>query len=234
MSDFFKVINFDNVKGAVKPSRYRNSHKDLLQHPASVLIVAKSGMGKTNLLMNILTKWSCWDRIILVSPHIDQPKYQTLIKFYEKVEKRCGDDILEVYTTIEEAPTHEDLEDTDELQTAIVFDDVIMSKDLTEVENWFVKNRHSNTSVFFLTQSYTKKTPIVIRQNANYHIFLKTPSRKNQSLIYQELGYNTTKDRFLQMFNDATQGFNFFMIDLKTIDPLKQYRKNWTHFYDPN
>ena len=36
--------------------------------------------------------------------------------------------------------------------TAIVFDDVIMNKDLREVENWFVKNRHSNTSVFFLTQ----------------------------------------------------------------------------------
>ena len=234
MSDFFKVINFDNVKGAVRPSKYRNNHKDLIQHPASVLIVAKSGMGKTNLLMNILTKWSCWDRIILVTPHIDQPKYQTLIKFYEKVEKCCGDDILEVYTTIEEAPTHEDLEDTDELQTAIVFDDVIMSKDLREVENWFVKNRHSNTSVFFLTQSYTKKTPIVIRQNANYHIFLKTPSRKNQSLIYQELGYNTTKERFLQMFNDATQGYNSFMIDLKTQDPTKQYRKNFNHFYDPD
>ena len=62
MSDFFKVINFDNVKGAVRPSKYRNNHKDLIQHPASVLIVAKSGMGKTNLLMNILTKWSCWVR----------------------------------------------------------------------------------------------------------------------------------------------------------------------------
>ena len=38
MSDFFKVINFDNVKGAVKPQKYRNCHKDLIQHPASVLI----------------------------------------------------------------------------------------------------------------------------------------------------------------------------------------------------
>ena len=157
-----------------------------------------------------------------------------MIKFYDKVAKKCDDDILEVYTTIEEAPTHEDLDDTEELQTAIVFDDVIMNKDLREVENWFVKNRHSNTSVFFLTQSYTKKTPIVIRQNANYHIFLKTPSRKNQSLIYQELGYNTTKERFLQMFNDATQGYNSFMIDLKTQDPSKQYRKNFNQFYDPD
>ena len=235
MSDFFKVINFDNVKGAVRPTKYRNSHKEFFQHPASVLIVSKSGGGKTNLLMSCLTVWSSWDRIILVTQHIDQPKYQTLIKFYDKVAKRCDEDILEVYTTIEEAPTAEDLDDTDDLQTAIVFDDVIMSKNLSEVENWFVKNRHSNTSVFFLTQSYTKKTPIVIRQNANYHIFLKTPSRKNQSLIYQELGYNTTKERFVEMFNDATDGYNFFMIDLKTLDPMKQYRKNFnTKFYDPN
>ena len=78
-----------------------------------------------------------------------------------------------------------------------------MTKDLSEIENWYIGNfRHSNTSVFFLVQSYTKKTPIVVRQNANYHIFLKTPSRKNQSLIYQELGYNTTKERFVEMFND--------------------------------
>ena len=117
--------------------------------------------------------------------------------------------------------------------TAIVFDDVIMSKNLSEVENWFVKNRHSNTSVFFLTQSYTKKTPIVIRQNANYHIFLKTPSRKNQSLIYQELGYNTTKERFVEMFNDATDGYNFFMIDLKTLDPMKQTKKTLPNLQTP-
>ena len=231
MSDFFKVVNFDNVKGAIKPKKYRNCHKDLIQHPASVLIVSKSGMGKTNLLMNILTKWSCWDKIYLVTPHIDQPKYQTLIKFYEKVEKACDDDILEVFTSIEEAPTYEDM-DTD-LQNVIIYDDTLF-EDLSTVEQLFTKNRHHNTTVFFLTQSYTKKTPIVIRQNANYHIFLKTPSRKNQSLIFQELGYNTTKERFLEMFNDATTGYNFFMIDLKTQDPSKQYRKNWTHFYDPN
>ena len=101
------------------------------------------------------------------------------------------------------------------------------------VEQLYTKNRHHNTTVFFLTQSYTKKTPIVIRQNAMYHIFLKTPSRKNQSLIYQELGYNTTRERFSEMFNDATNNYGFFMIDLKTQDPSKQYRKNWNHFYEP-
>ena len=228
-----KVINFDNVKGGVKPKKYRNCHKDMIQFPSSVLIVGKSGSGKTNILMSILTVYSCYDKIYLVTPHLDQPKYQTLIKFYEKVEEKTGEEILEVFETIEEAPTAEDM-DT-ELQNCIVFDDVIMSKDLSVVENWFVKNRHSNTSVYFLTQSYTKKTPIVIRQNANYHIFLKCPSRKNQSLIYQELGYNTTKERFVEMFNDATDGYNFFMIDLKTLDPMKQYRKNFnTKFYNPD
>ena len=228
-----KVINFDNVKGGVKPKKYRNCHKDMIQFPSSVLIVGKSGSGKTNILMSLLTVYSCYDKIYLVTPHLDQPKYQTLIKFYEKVEEKTGEEILEVFETIEEAPTAEDM-DT-ELQNCIVFDDVIMSKDLSVVENWFVKNRHSNTSVYFLTQSYTKKTPIVVRQNANYHIFLKTPSRKNQSLIYQELGYNTTKERFVEMFNDATDGYNFFMIDLKTFDPMKQYRKNFnTKFYNPD
>ena len=228
-----KVINFDNVKGGVKPKKYRNCHKDMIQFPSSVLIVGKSGSGKTNILMSILTVYSCYDKIYLVTPHLDQPKYQTLIKFYEKVEEKTGEEILEVFETIEEAPTGEDM-DT-ELQNCIVFDDVIMNKDLSEVENWFVKNRHSNTQVYFLTQSYTKKTPIVVRQNANYHIFLKTPSRKNQSLIYQELGYNTTKERFVEMFNDATDGYNFFMVDLKTFDPMKQYRKNFnTKFYNPD
>ena len=136
---------------------------------------------------------------------------------------------------IEEAPTAEDLEDTDEVQTAIVFDDVILSKDLSPIESWYVKNRHSSVSVFFLSQAYTNKIPPVIRSNANYHIFLKTPSKKQQSLIYQELGYNTTKERFVEMFNDATDGYNFFLIDLKTLDPMKQYRKNFnTKFYDPN
>ena len=69
-----------------------------------------------------------------------------------------------------------------------------------------------------------------MRQNAMYHIFLKTPSRKNQSLIYQELGYNINRERFSEMFNDATQNWSFFMIDLKTQDPSRQYRKNFTEF----
>ena len=133
MSDFFKVVNFDNVKGAVKPRKYRNCHKDLIQHPASVLIVGKSGVGKTNLLMNILTKWSCWDKIILVTPHADQPKYKTLIKFYEKVEKATEDDILDVYTKIEDAPRPEELEEADDVQYCYVFDDTLYD-DLSMVE----------------------------------------------------------------------------------------------------
>ena len=60
-----------------------------------------------------------------------------------------------------------------------------------------------------------------------YHIFLKCPNKKELSLIYQELGYNTTKDKFIDMFNKATNGYNFFLVDLKTQEPLLQYRKNF-------
>ena len=60
-----------------------------------------------------------------------------------------------------------------------------------------------------------------------YHIFLKCPNKKELFLIYQELGYNTTKDKFIDMFNKATNGYNFFLVDLKTQEPLLQYRKNF-------
>ena len=66
------------------------------------------------------------------------------IKFYEKVERATGDDILDVYTKIEDAPTHEELEDTDELQYCYVFDDTLY-EDLSMVEQLYTKNRHHNT-----------------------------------------------------------------------------------------
>lgn len=222
-----KIINFDNLKGLEKGQTYRNGHSLLPQHPYSMLITSKSGGGKSVILCNLLTKFSPFDRIYLITPHLEQSKYKLLQKFYDKILAKTGEEILFTARTIEEAPTSEDLEDTDELQTCICFDDVIMEKDLQPIERWFVKNRHSNTSVIFLSQVYTNKIPKSIRLNAMYHIFLKCPNKKELSLIYQELGYNTTKDKFIDMFNKATNGYNFFLVDLKTQEPLLQYRKNF-------
>ena len=57
-----KFINFDSVLNCEK-NNYINKNKFAPQHCSNFLIVGKTGIGKTNFLLNILHLNPVWDKI---------------------------------------------------------------------------------------------------------------------------------------------------------------------------
>ena len=78
------MINFDN---------YTNEHKTGLNlklpyipnHPYCILIIGRSGSGKTNVLLNSINNQPHIDKIYLYAQDLCEAKYQYLINKREKV-----------------------------------------------------------------------------------------------------------------------------------------------------
>ena len=144
---------------------------------------------------------------------------------FDKIYDKTEEDILTMSNSMEDCITPEDLDP--ECQNLVVFDDMIGEKDLSMVEDLAIRIRHQNGSLLFLTQIYMK-VPRSIRLNTHYFVFFNTPNRRELSIIYQENGYNKSKEEFIRMFNKATEKrYDFFMIDNKTTVPELQYRRNF-------
>ena len=76
-----KFINFDlNCK---EKNNYINKNKFTPQHCSNFLIVGKTGVGKTNFLLNILYLNPVWDKIYIYTNNIDN-KYQFLLDKFPK------------------------------------------------------------------------------------------------------------------------------------------------------
>ena len=72
-----KFINFDTVLNCEK-NNYINKNKFTPQHCSNFLIVGKTGIGKTNFLLNTLHLNPVWDKIYIYTNNIDN-KYQFLL-----------------------------------------------------------------------------------------------------------------------------------------------------------
>ena len=77
-----KFRNFDTVLKCDK-NNIINKNKFTPQHCSNFLIVGKSGIGKTNFLLNILHLNPVWDKIYIYTNNIDN-KYQFLFDKFPK------------------------------------------------------------------------------------------------------------------------------------------------------
>ena len=107
-----KVINFDTVLECDK-NNVINKNKFTPQHCSNYLIVGKTGIGKTNFLMNILHLSLVWDKIYICTNNIDN-KYQFLIDKFPKDVKSYLNEID--FTKI-----------NNEHQNLCIFDDLVFS-----------------------------------------------------------------------------------------------------------
>ena len=60
-----------------------------------MLICAPSGGGKTNLLLDMIYRLLYFDRVYLYAKHLQQSKYQHLLKTFKPISKQVGYDIIE-------------------------------------------------------------------------------------------------------------------------------------------
>ena len=108
-----------------------------------------------------------------------------------------------------------------------------MSKDLTMVENYYIRARKLNVSVIFLSQSYFR-IPKIIRNNCNYMVLLKLSGNREVNMILSEFGLGVTKEQLIAIYEYATrEKMQPLIIDLEA-DPIQRFRKGFLTIIDPN
>lgn len=189
-----------------------------LKIPFRMCIVAPSGSGKTNFLINLIHLFSqgktgTFSTINIITRNKDEPLYKWITSKTEQI-------------TIKEGLTNTPkLDDFDkDLNHLVVWDDLVLSKDLSMVENYYIRARKLNVSVIFISQSFFK-IPKIIRSNCSYMVLLKLSGDREIKLILSEFGLGITKEQLLALYQYATsEKFSPLVIDMEE-DSTKRFRK---------
>lgn len=199
-----------------------NLHK--LKIPMRMCIVAPSGSGKTNFLVNLIEIFSrgegTFQSISIITRNKDEPLYRWIQTLSDQIVVKEG---------LSNTPPLDKFDK--EYNHLVVWDDLVLSKDLTMVENYYIRARKLNVSVIFLSQSFFR-IPKIIRNNCNYMVLLKLSGNREVNIILSEFGLGVTKDELISIYEYATrEKLQPLIIDLEA-QPLDRFRKGLTEIID--
>ena len=197
-----KIPNYD-IEDVV--SNFRQLYDLMPDRCFRLLICSPSGSGKRNLLMHMIYNLLYFDKIYLYAKNLDQSKYQHLMDVFKPISDEAGyeasnDEIIPV----------NDLDS--ESQKMVIFDDFVCDKNQKPLVNYFIRGRHKNCSVIYLSQSYYK-TPKDIRLNCSNFSIYDFPSNNERSLICRENGIpkklyeKATEEPYSFLYIDTPQKF---------------------------
>ena len=223
------IKNFYDIMPSKFKKTYPNPNKHLhgINTPFRMCVVAPSGSGKTNFLVNLISLFCAdggtFEDITIITRNKDEPLYNWLAEQSDQIR------IVEGLTNTPEL----DKMDKD-AQHLVVWDDLVLAKDLTKVENYYLRARKFGCSVIFLSQLFYK-IPQFIRQNSSYMVILKLGGKRNVSLLMSEFSYGLTQDQILGMYDYATSvKMSPFIIDIENPDLNTKFRKGFKEFLLPD
>ena len=211
----------------------------------SSLFVAKSGGGKTTLLLRLLTDdrfyggRKSFDEVLLISPSADgcdlQKELAEILEIKESHIITNMDDAVEALEIVMDKAK----EDVAKLgpvlapKWLLIFDDCITHNAFQKSNAYlrsFVASRHINATVMACTQSY-KKVERAARLSANNIFFFgNSASYSELECIAEEYGPpSVKKNEFIEIIREVTkEPYSFLYINNKC-HPDKRYRQNLSH-----
>lgn len=200
-----------------------NPNYDLhkLKLPFRAVVNAPSGSGKTNFVINLIGLFSygkgTFADITILTRNSDEPLYNFL--------KEKDDRIVIKEGLVHLPPLDKFDKDENHL---VIFDDLVLTKDQSRIEQYYIRARKLNVSVMYLSQSYFR-IPKVIRLNCNYMIILKlSGSKRDLNAILGEFGMGLEREELLALYDYATaEKFSPLVIDADA-DPADRFRKGLT------
>jgi hypothetical protein len=193
------MSNIKNYYELVKHKKIRNPgfKNHGLEIPFYALIIGSSGSGKTNILLQFLSASSdTFTKIVICLKNKDEPLYNLL-----------DENVIEFY---EEGEIPDITDFNNSKMSLIVFDDLVLSKDQSKIQEYFIRARKMNISCIYLSQSYYR-IPKLIRINARYIIIKKLASQKDLNLVVSEYSLGN-KDEILKIYQNATKQFTDFLL----------------------
>jgi ABC-type dipeptide/oligopeptide/nickel transport system ATPase component len=200
-----------------------NVHK--LKVPFRMCVVAPSGSGKSNFLVNLIHLFSqgkgTFADITIITRNKDEPLYNFLTSKCDQIQVKEGLTNLPQLDKMDKRTNH-----------LVCFDDLVLAKDQSAIENYYIRARKLNCSVIYLSQSYFR-IPKMIRNNCSYMVILKLSGNREVNLILSEFGLGVSREQLLSMYEYATkEKFSPLLIDLEE-DPSNRFRKGFKEILDP-
>jgi ABC-type dipeptide/oligopeptide/nickel transport system ATPase component len=223
-----EIINFYDVI----PTKYKvdvdNPNYDLhnIKLPFRMCIVAPSGSGKTNFLLNLLKVFSkgkgTFVDVHIITANKDEPLYNYLEGEFDGFTIKEGLSSSPKLDSFDKKYNH-----------LIIWDDLVLSKDIEKLGDYFIRARKLNCSLIFLSQKYTK-IPTTIRTNSNYLVLFDLGgSKRETNYILNEWAGDLDKDELRAIYNDAvSKELQPLIITGGKIDKNKKYRKGWLDYYN--
>ena len=224
-----EMINFYETKNIKQfLTEYENPHFDShqIKVPFRISVIAASGSGKTQWLLNLISRMNDTFGHIYICYRASEPLYQLL-------EKGVGSDKITFFTQLSKFILPQDV--PKDKQILMVFDDVVnyAEKDQKIICEYYVRGRKigKGVSMCYLSQSFFR-IPKIIRLQCNYLILLKLGSKRDLNLILGDYGLGVDKEELMAIYRDATKiPFDFLKIATDERDDNKRFSKNWTGFY---
>jgi hypothetical protein len=184
-----------------------------------------SGSGKTNFLINLINifsegKHGTFKTITIVTRNKDEPLYNWL-------HDECKQ--IDIFEGMENTPNLDDYDK--EFNHLLIWDDLLLSKNLKSVSDYYIRARKLNVSIVFLSQKF-HKIPTEIRENCNYIALLKIGGKREANLILSEFSLGVTKDQMFKIYQYATrEKLSTLFIDLEA-QQEERFRKGFLEIID--
>ena len=194
--------------------------------PFRMCIVAPSGSGKTNFLLNLIKVFSVgkgtFADICIVTRNKNEPLYEYIEGEHEQIQIKEG---------VHNTPKLDDMDK--QYNHLVVWDDLVLSKKLDYVEEYFMRARKKNCSVVFLSQDYYG-IPKFIRKNSSYLVILDLGgSKRETTAILNEWAGNLLPYQLNAIYSDACSvHMRPLIITGGKVERNKKYRKGWLDYYN--
>jgi hypothetical protein len=223
-----EIINFYDII----PKRYLddidNPNFELhhIELPFRMCVVAPSGSGKTNFVLNLIRVFSdgkgTFADITIVTRNKDEPLYNWL---------SAQNDNIKIVEGMMNNPKLDDFDK--KYNHLVIWDDLVLSKNLDSVCEYYLRARKMNVSLLFLSQSYVD-IPIMIRKNSSYLILFDLGgSKREQNYILKEWSGDLEKEELRAIYEDATkENLSPLIIKGGKAKRNEKYRKGFIGFYN--
>ena len=226
-----QIINFyelAEVKAFEKESHNPNYEQHNIKIPCRIAIIGASGSGKSNTVLNFINQFTdTFNHILIFTKNKTEPLYQYL---EAKIPSRDQLTIYEGQDELNKMNLHEDFHG----QTLVIFDDMVLEKNQSQIEQLFIRGRKlaGGVSLLYLSQSYYG-IPRKIRLQINYLILRKVPSSRDIGAILKECSLGVDKNELVKIYKHCVGKSitEFLLIDFNC-DPEFAFRKNFHDVLD--
>ena len=243
MTEKYKITAIPTDKSKI-PLKQCQKEGIVPKAPFSLMISGRSGSGKTNVLINILTNKDLlkdyFHYIVVFSPTAGKydDSYKSLNLPSESFKNDFSADDLN--TLIENRKALIDKKGIEWVvknsRVLLIMDDVIANRDFLnspEALKMFALLRHYQCSICVLVQSYNK-LPRALRVNANATIIFPSTQSEIEVLVDELTPANITKREFQKVIEYATEGRHDFLYINNHAERGQQIRKNLDQIIDLN